>query len=69
MNKDLKQAKDALLKMGIISDFYESTGSSGDRVCNFVINENWLQDQANRIKNLLPPSEQGESETKDTGEA
>ena len=69
LNKDLKQAKDALLKMGIISDFYESTGSSGDRVCNFVINENWLQDQANRIKNLLPPSEQGESETKDTGEA
>ena len=69
LTKDLKQATDALIKMGIISEYYESTGSSGDRVCNFVINEKWLIDEANRIKSLLPPSEQGESGTQDTGEA
>ena len=70
LSKDLKQATDALIKMGIISKYYESTGSTGDRVCNFVINENWLIDEANRIKNLLPPSEQEESDTQeDTGEA
>lgn len=69
LNKDLKQATDALIKMGIISEYFESTGSSGDRVCNFVINEKWLIDEANRIKSLLPPSEQGESGTQDTGEA
>lgn len=57
INKDLKQATDALIKMGIISDYYESIGSSGDRVCNFVINDKWLTDEANRIKALLPPDE------------
>ena len=57
ISKDLKQATEALIKMGIISDYYESIGSSGDRVCNFVINDKWLTDEANRIKALLPPDE------------
>lgn len=57
VNKDLKQATDALIQMGIITEYYETTGASGDRVCNFVINENWLRDEANKIKALLPPDE------------
>lgn len=65
---DLTQAKDALLKMGIISKYYESTGTTGDIVCNFVFNENWLTEEADKLKSL-PPSEQGESEEQDTGEA
>ena len=60
ISKDLKQATEALIKIGIISEYYETIGSSGDKVCNFVINENWLIDEANRIKQLLPPSEQEE---------
>lgn len=55
--KDLKQARDALIKMGIITEYYETLGSSGDKVCNFVINEKWLIEEANRIKKLLPPEE------------
>lgn len=57
LTKDLKQATDALIKMGIISEYYESLGSSGDKVCNFVINDRWLKDEANRIKSSLPPDE------------
>lgn len=57
ISKDLKQATEALIKMGIISDYYESIGSSGDRVCNFVINDKWLTDEANRIKALLSSDE------------
>lgn len=57
LNQDLKQAADALLKMGIITKYYESIGSSGDRVCNFVINDRWLINEAKRIKALLPPDE------------
>ena len=55
--KDLKQATEALIKIGIISEYYETLGSSGDKVCNFVINDRWLIDEANRIKALLPPEE------------
>lgn len=55
--KDLQQAVGALLQIGIISEYSETLGSSGDRVCNFVINENWLIDEANRIKQLLPPKQ------------
>ena len=62
INRDLKQATDALKKMGIISDFYESSGSTGDRVCNFVINDKWLADEAERIKALLPPGADGKDE-------
>lgn len=65
---DLKQATDALLQMGIISKYYPSTGTTGDIVCNFVFNENWLKDEADKLKSL-PPSEQGESEEQNTGEA
>lgn len=57
LTKDLKQATDALIKMGIISEYYESLGSSGDKVCNFVINDRWLKDEANRIKSSLPLDE------------
>lgn len=62
INRDLKQATDALKKMGIISDFYESSGSTGDRVCNFVINDKWLADEAERIKALTPPGADGKDE-------
>lgn len=55
--QDLKQATEALIKIGIISEYYETLGSSGDKVCNFVINDRWLIDEANRIKALLPPEE------------
>ena len=54
LNKDLQQAKDALLRMGIISEYYETTGSSGEKVCNFVINDNWLINEADKIKRSLP---------------
>ena len=52
--KDLKQATDALIKMGIITEYYETIGASGERVCNFVINDKWLINEANKIKKLLP---------------
>jgi len=55
LNKDLKQAADALLSMGIISKYYESTGSTGGRICNFVINDDWIVDESNKIKASLPP--------------
>ena len=60
LSKDLQQAEEALLQIGIISEYYETLGSSGDKVCNFVINENWLIDEANRIKQLLPPKQKKE---------
>lgn len=44
--------------MGIIKDYYESTGATGDVVCNFVINENWLNAEADKVKKILPSSEQ-----------
>ena len=62
VKKDLKQATDALIKMGIISEYYETLGSSGDKVCNFVINDRWLIDEANRIKALLSPEEANKME-------
>lgn len=55
ISKDLKQATDALKKIGIISEYYESLGSSGDKVCNFVINDKWLSEEAKKIRALLPP--------------
>ena len=60
LSKDLQQAEEALLQIGIISEYYETLGSSGDKVCNFVINEKWLIDEANRIKQLLPPKQKKE---------
>jgi hypothetical protein len=48
--------------MGIISEYYETLGSSGDKVCNFVINDRWLIDEANRIKALLSPEEANKME-------
>lgn len=57
ITQDLKQATEALLSVGIISEYYESLGSSGDKVCNFVINDRWLIDEANRIKALPHPEE------------
>jgi len=62
VKKDLKQATDALIKMGIISEYYETLGSSGNKVCNFVINDRWLIDEANRIKALLSPEEANKKE-------
>ena len=55
ISKDLKQATDALKKIGIISEYYESLGSSGDKVCNFVINDKWLSEEAKKIRASLPP--------------
>lgn len=52
INKDLKQATDALLKIGIISEYYETKGVTGDKVCNFVINDMWIVEEANKIKQL-----------------
>lgn len=70
VSTDLKQATDALIKMGIISEYYETTGATGDKVCNFVINDRWLIDEANRIKALLPPEEANKMEDveEETGE-
>lgn len=53
VRKDLDQAKNALLNIGIISEYYETTGATGDTICNFVINEEWLTNEANRVKGLL----------------
>lgn len=58
---DLEQAENALLHMGIIKEYYESTGATGDVVCNFVLNENWLNAEANKLKKLLPSDGQEES--------
>ena len=52
ISKDLKQATDALIKIGIISEYYESLGSSGDKVCNFVINDKWLSEDLSLRKIL-----------------
>lgn len=57
LKTDLKQATDALLKISIISDFYTSTSAGGEELCNFVLNENWLKEQEERQKALLPPEE------------
>jgi hypothetical protein len=51
---DLKQATDALVKMGIITRYYETIGASGDKVCNFVINEYWILHEARKIKQSNP---------------
>lgn len=54
IDRDLKQATEALISMGIITEYYESIGSSGNKVCNFVINDKWLSQEAEKIKQLLP---------------
>lgn len=68
LTKDLTQAKEALLKIGIISDYYETKGTDGGIVCNFVFNERWLKDEANRIKGILPPEEVKKLEGKNSKE-
>lgn len=57
LNKELKQATDALIGMGIITDFHITGGTTGEEVCNFVLNDKWLQEQAERQKAILPPEE------------
>lgn len=57
IEKDLKQATDRLVKIGIISEYYETIGASGDTICNFVINDKWIADEAQRIKTLAPGKE------------
>ena len=69
LNKDLKQAAEALLKMGIISKYYESVGNTGGRVCNFVINDRWLINEARKIRALLPPDEAKDMEGAEEEEA
>lgn len=53
LRKDLDQAKNALLQVGIITEYYETTGATGDTICNFVINDKWLENEANRVKGML----------------
>lgn len=57
LRNDLQQATDSLKGMGIISDFYTSTSGGGDELCNFVINPNWLKEQEERQRAILPPEE------------
>lgn len=57
LTTDLQQATDALKGMGIITDFHITGGTTGEEVCNFVLNDKWLQEQAERQRALLPPEE------------
>ena len=57
LRTDLQQATDSLKGMGIISDFYTSTSGGGDELCNFVLNPNWLKEQEERQRAILPPEE------------
>lgn len=66
LNKDLKQASEALIRIGIVSDYYETTGASGEIICNFVINDKWLTDEANRNKASLPKEGKEDSEKEGT---
>lgn len=52
IGKDLKAATAALVKMGIITEYYETKNASLEVVCNFVINDRWLIEEANKIKGL-----------------
>lgn len=51
--KELEQATKDLIRMGILSNFYITGGD----LCNFVLNDNWLQEQAQRQRALLSPDE------------
>lgn len=49
---DLKNATAALIKMGIISEYYETRNTSLELVCNFLINDKWLIEETNKMKGL-----------------
>ena len=52
VEKDLKKATAALIKMGIIAEYYETKNTRLEVVCNFVINDRWLIEEADKIKGL-----------------
>lgn len=52
IGKDLKAATAALVKIGLITEYYETKNASLEVVCNFVINDRWLIEEANKIKGL-----------------
>lgn len=57
LNTELKQATNDLKEMGVITDFYTTGATGGEEVCNFVLNDKWLQEEADRQRALLPPEE------------
>lgn len=57
LRNDLQQATDSLKEMGIITDFYTNTSGGGEELCNFVLNANWLKEQEERQRAILPPDE------------
>lgn len=50
--EDLKKATDALLQIGIITRYYESRTPEGEILCNFVLNESWLDDERLRLMQI-----------------
>ena len=52
VRKDLAEATADLLKVGIISDYYETFNTSREQVCNFVLNDKWLTDETKKVKYL-----------------
>ena len=50
VTRDLFNAKEALLRTGIISEYYETVNTSREIVCNFVLNDKWLADETAKIK-------------------
>lgn len=52
LRDDLTRAVDALRKIGIISDYEESTAADGAILCNFIFNEKWITDETDKMKQL-----------------
>jgi hypothetical protein len=55
LKNDLKQATDALKDMGIITQYKETTGADGSILCNFVLNDKWIEEQTEVQKKILSP--------------